>query len=450
MPSRTPDVGDHGTLWRVLARLTGMPRSAVRILVALENPATEHALVRLAATLATEPRGELHLTHVVTPDQPPHPGVEEQLQGAADLATTMGVDAIPHLVHGDTVTSAVQDGLERWNCDLLLIGWRGDVDRTTILSSRNRDLTKSMDVDTLIFKDKGFVAARRVLVPTGGGTHSLLGLEVAHHLARTWSSAMLAVRVARHARPQPGDPLLERYCRQLRDDLQMQLRLLDIDAPHQVVPATEVVAPLIDISREDDLLVLGGSNDWRQEEFLAGSIPDEIAYKAPCSVLMVRSRSPGGNRLSSIFWEHTIRLDLHPRDKWEAIDQMVDILIEEKQVPQSQRGTVLQAARARERKSSTSIGRETAIPHAPLPGLPSIIGSLGICPAGVDFSGPGGPVRYIFLLLTPQQNYRTYIPVLGQIASLMHTDETRNAILHCQTPSELTALIKGQEGWARA
>lgn len=422
-----------------------MPKSAVRILVALENPATEDALVRLAAALATNPRGELHLTHVVTPDQAPRPRLDEQLRRASGLATGMGVSAVPHLVHGESVNAAVQDGLKRWNCDVLLMGWYGDVERTTVLSSPNRDLTKALDVDTLIFKDKGFESARRVLVPTGGGTNSLLGLEVAHQLARTWASEMLAVRIARYHEAQGDDPLLERYCRQLGDDLQMQLRLLEINAPCRVVPATEITAPLIELSREDDLLVLGGSNDWRQEEFLAGSIPDEIAYKAPCSVLMVRSRSPGGNRLSNILWEHTIRLDLHPRDKWDAIEQMVDILVDERQVPPSQRDTVLEAARARERKSSTSIGRETAIPHAPLPGLPSIIGCLGICPEGVDFSGPGGAVRYIFLLLTPQQNYRTYIPVLGQIASLMHAAETRDSMLLCQTPSELTTLIKSRE-----
>ena len=202
-------------------------------------------------------------------------------------------------------------------------------------------------------------------------------------------------------------------------------------------------------AREDDLLVVGAANDWREEGFLAGSIPDEMAYRAPCSVLTVRSRAPSTYRLSSIFWEHTIRLDLHPRDKWEAIDQMVDILVEEKQVPSSQRDNVLEAARSRESKSSTSIGRETAIPHAPLPDLPGIIGALGICPEGVDFDGMSGDVvRYIFLLLTPQQNYRSYIPVLGQIAQLMHTDETRSAFLHCQTPSDLTALIKQREAAA--
>ncbi|HJP29591.1 MAG TPA: PTS sugar transporter subunit IIA [Candidatus Latescibacteria bacterium] len=428
-----------------------MPKSAVRILVALEDPAMEDSLVRLAATLASEPWAELHLTHVVTPDNPSRPEAQTDLERAAALAIDMGVGAIPHLVHGASVTGAIEDALRRWSCDVLMMGWYGDVDRTTVLSSRNRALTKDFDVDTFIFKDKGFGGIQRLLVPTGGGTHSLMGLEVSHQLAQAWQAQMRAIRIARDASCQPDDPILQRYCQQVADDLRVQLRLLDIEAESEVIPSREVVTPIVDMAREDDLLVLGASNDWRQEEFLAGSIPDEIAFKAPCSVLMVRSRNPGSHRLSNIFWEHTIRLDLHPRDKWEAINQMVEVLIEEKQIPLSQRDNVLAAARDREQKSSTSIGRETAIPHAPLPDLPGIIGALGVCPEGVDFNGlQGDVVRYIFLLLTPQQNYRSYIPVLAQIASLMHTDETRDAILHCETPSELTALIKNQERVAAA
>ena len=107
---------------------------------------------------------------------------------------------------------------------------------------------------------------------------------------------------------------------------------------------------------------------------------------------------------------------------------------------------VLAAARARERQSSTAIGRQTAIPHAPIEALPGIIGALGICPEGVDFKGLKDElVHFIFLLLTPQQNYRSYVPVLAQIATLMHSDEARSAFRGCQTPSELTALIKRHE-----
>ncbi|MHC4606536.1 MAG: PTS sugar transporter subunit IIA, partial [Planctomycetota bacterium] len=93
-----------------------------------------------------------------------------------------------------------------------------------------------------------------------------------------------------------------------------------------------------------------------------------------------------------------------------------------------------------------ALGLETAVPHAPIPGLPGIIGCLGICPDGVDFEGAhGGPVRFIFLLLTPRQDYHAYIPALAQIADLMRPEETRAALLRCRTPSEVTALIKQHE-----
>ena len=68
---------------------------------------------------------------------------------------------------------------------------------------------------------------------------------------------------------------------------------------------------------------------------------------------------------------------------------------------------------------------------------------------GVDFEGPyREPVRFVFLLLTPQQNYRSYIPVLAQIATLMRPDDTRQQFLQCQTPTEVTALIRQQDNVA--
>ncbi|MBT6146497.1 MAG: universal stress protein, partial [Gemmatimonadetes bacterium] len=112
-----------------------MPKSAVRILVAIEDPAAEDSLVRLAASLASEPWGELHLTHVVTPDVPVRPDAKAQLERAAQIAGDLGVGAIPHVVHGPSVTQVIGDALKRWNCDILLMGWYGAVDRDSVLKS---------------------------------------------------------------------------------------------------------------------------------------------------------------------------------------------------------------------------------------------------------------------------------------------------------------------------
>lgn len=419
-----------------------MSPAQLRILVPLENPHQQHKLVDLAATLALSPWGELHLTHILTPDAEPRPNIERALQVSADRAMVHDIGAIAHLEKDADVTSGIQRAVRRWSCNMMLMAWNAKVERDAILSAPNRALTKAIDVDTLIFKEKKSGPVRRILVPFGGGNHALVGVQIAYDLARTWGAELEILRIVRDPRD-PSDPILQRYCSQLAADTRLQLDLLNIDAPLAVVPAITVVPAIVARAQNHDLIVLGASNDWRQDEHLAGSIPDEIAYQVPCSVLMVRSAAANDLQLSRIFWEHTIRLDLTPKDKWDAIAQMVDALIEEKQIPLSERQTVLAAALDRERKGSTALGHGTAIPHAPIPDLPGIIGCLGICPQGIDFESPSNePVHFIFLLLTPEQNYRSYIPVLAQIATLMHTDAAHRDMLASQTPAEIIAVLK--------
>ncbi len=422
-----------------------MPFTDLRILVPLEKPGSEHGLVRFASTLALTRKGELHLTHILARSASGD-RAEKLLQQMTEVAAEQEVRAIPHVVEAPTVTEGIKAAVDSWKCNMMVMGWYHEVEKVAILAARNRALAKEIRLDTLIFKDRNFRPARRVLVPTGGGSHALTGLQIGYELARAWNADIEVVRIARAPGYRADDPILQRYCHQLREDTELQLNLLGIEVPITVLPAEDVLSPIVELVRTDDLVVLGASNDWRQEEHLAGSIPDEIANRVSGSVLMVRSSIPNKALLSQIFWANTIRLDLRAADKWDAITQLVNALVEERQVPASQRQVVLDAAMGRERKTSTAMGHEIAIPHAPIPGLPGLIGCLGICPQGLDFGeGHHGPVRFIFLILTPRQNYRSYIPVLAQIATIMRSDRTRQAFLRCQTPSEVTALIRGQE-----
>ncbi|MFH1570469.1 MAG: PTS sugar transporter subunit IIA [Gemmatimonadota bacterium] len=423
-----------------------MAASVARILVPLEDPGIEVSLVRLAAALARARHGELHLVHVLTGGN----GSRDQAQGSLDRAVAaadaLGVTASPHLLSGETVTDAIREAMRHCSCSMMVMGWHRGLDRDAVRTAANLALAKTLDIDTVILKERDGRPVRRILVPTGGGGHSIMGLQAAHQLARAWGAEMRVVRIARDRDCRADDPILRRYCSQIFEDTQVKLQLLGIEASVEIVPASDVVEPIVSRAADADLLILGASNDWLQEDHLAGSIPDQIAARVPCSVVLVRSRSGTRARLSDIFWEHTIRLGLRPHDKWEAIESLVDVLVQERQVPASQRDNILAAARAREEQSSTAIGRQTAIPHAPIPDLPAIIGALGVCPDGVSFGEASQPlVRYVFLLLTPQQNYRSYIPVLAQIATLMHDDEARARFLQCQTPAEVTALIRNQE-----
>jgi len=417
--------------------------SDLRILVPLEHPGEETTLVRMAATLAASRRGVLHLAHIRTPDTQSVSHAPQLLEEAARLAGELGVSAFPHLAENESVTAGVQEAVTRWDCNMMVMGWYRELGKDAVLGAQNRTLTKAVDVDTLIYRVGNQDPARRILVPTGGGAHSVVGLQIAHDLGRAWKADLEVLRIARDRQCRPDDQILRRYCEQLRQETLLRMQLLDINAPLTIIPAQDVVSPIVSRARPEDLVVLGASNDWRQDEYLAGSIPDDIASQIPNPVLMVRAHHSQELELGNVFWEQTIRLGMRPADKWDAITQLVDILVEERQVPAALRQTVLDAALAREHKSSTALGHMTAIPHAPIPDLPAIIGALAICPEGVDFGSPDGQlVNYIFLLLTPQQNYRNYIPVLAQIASLMRIGRVRASFLNCQTPAEVKALLR--------
>ena len=169
-------------------------------------------MVRLAATLVPGPWGELHQVHVPTPKSPPAGDVEQQLRQLTQVAMEMGVGAIAHLEVGFDVTAAIGAALSRWNCNTMVIGWSGKVKPEAIRAATNRAVAKAGDVDTLIFKNRGFAPARRICVPTGGGSHAMMGIQIAADLRARWGSELHVVRIARDPHCRPEDPVLARYC----------------------------------------------------------------------------------------------------------------------------------------------------------------------------------------------------------------------------------------------
>jgi nucleotide-binding universal stress UspA family protein len=62
----------------------------------------------------------------------------------------------------------------------------------------------------------------------------------------------------------------------------------------KTVRAVSVVGGIVAEARKGDydLVVIGASEEWFMRNWLFGSIPDVVAERAPCSVLMVRKHEP--------------------------------------------------------------------------------------------------------------------------------------------------------------
>ena len=323
--------------------------------------------------------------------------------------------------------------------NLMFVQWTEDAE----LMSRLGKLAKDLNVDVLYIRNQPDRIIRRILMVTGGGTHSIEGLRISRELASAWKipiEVLRIVRVSDSSRAQ--DPMMEEYVRQVWELTRFQLRMMELTTPITLRVASSVVREIVSNSKPDDLVVLGGPSTWRLQQHLAGSIPYDIAQGLSCPMLMVCARKRGNTALREVFWEETIRINLKPDDKWDAIAQLVDTLVAERQVPAELRDQIVQAAWERERILPTSAGYGTAIPHAAIPEFKGIVGSLGICPEGVDFGQSNqSPVHFIYLLLTPKENYGEYLVVLSRIARMMYHPQLQKSLMDCATPAEVAALI---------
>ena len=311
-----------------------------------------------------------------------------------------------------------------WPFHLLITGWRRDRGQMRAIARLSEDL----GVDTLIIKDWSAGPVDRIFISIGGGPHSLETIRVAHDLMRAWDAPAEALRIARGYEDLGGDPgLLNEYLSQIRALTNIQLKFMGVELPVMVRASDDVAAEIVRDTRQGDLIVLGGPREWLIEERIDESIPADVAMSADAPVVMVISRRKREVALREVFWENTIRMNLRPANKQEAIQTLVDTLVEEKQLPPDLRDAVLDSAFARERSMESVVSHETVIPHAALPGFRDVIGCLGLCPEGVRFGAPeNGLARLVFFLLSPKENYAEYLVILSKIARLVHDADARD------------------------
>jgi nitrogen PTS system EIIA component len=105
----------------------------------------------------------------------------------------------------------------------------------------------------------------------------------------------------------------------------------------------------------------------------------------------------------------------------------------------------------REGLGSTGIGRGVAIPHSRHPGLPRLIGTLGLAPAGIPFDSiDGQDVRLVFLLVSRPDQPGPHLHALETIVRVSESDEFLARLVACQTRDEIWALIEdAPDPWSR-
>ena len=124
---------------------------------------------------------------------------------------------------------------------------------------------------------------KTILVPWGGGAHAHLGLELAVRIARATGAAVHLQRIVRTDVDTAGEraSLVKDVAPVVGDYNPV---LYHVDRADGVVEGIEGRLA----AETYDLVIIGASHEWSIRTAVFGTIPDVLADRAYCSVLMVR------------------------------------------------------------------------------------------------------------------------------------------------------------------
>lgn len=150
--------------------------------------------------------------------------------------------------------------------------------------------------------------------------------------------------------------------------------------------------------------------------------------------------------LSEILSESLVRLNFTAADKWDAIPQLVDVLVQAGRVAPEDRQAVLDVVLEREKSVTTGMERGIAIPHANSTVVEEVVGVFGISRDGIPFESlDGKPARLIILLVIPKTKFLEHVRTLANIARLLNHSDVIAAFERCATPAEVMELIHKEE-----
>ncbi|MFP4173078.1 MAG: PTS sugar transporter subunit IIA [Candidatus Hydrogenedentota bacterium] len=146
--------------------------------------------------------------------------------------------------------------------------------------------------------------------------------------------------------------------------------------------------------------------------------------------------------LGEILHSGVVKLNLNAKNKDEAIEELVDLLVEGGAAPSDLRQHLLDVVMERERTMSTGMDHGVALPHASSDQVNQIIGALGSAPEGIPFNTlDGEPARLLILLILPRHNFQGHVRTLAGIAHLLSNPGFRESIIEAPDPNTVLEII---------
>ena len=262
------------------------------IMVALSNPRTEAALIKLASALAQHRGGRVLATHIVTvPDQTSLEVASrnrEQIDTSSEkLLAAAKTSAEPFDVEIETKTILSHRGIEavfnaaRTNdADTVVMGYGG----TQFAGGRTQrplsELTRNLPCDFLVL-DGEELDLTDVLVPTAGGPSSELSVQVAQALQDTMAVDLSLLHIVEEGEEEAGLDFIEEWA--------LDHDLADANIRLESGEFGEVIAQVGD---EYSLVIIGASERGLLSRIVRGTPTLETIETLDTPVLLTERATP--------------------------------------------------------------------------------------------------------------------------------------------------------------
>lgn len=149
-------------------------------------------------------------------------------------------------------------------------------------------------------------------------------------------------------------------------------------------------------------------------------------------------------KITNFISKKSIALNVHPTDKNDAIDMLVDLLMTAGTI--RDKAIVKRDVLKREAQGSTGLANGLATPHAQNSSVkkPSI--SIITVPEGVDFhSLDEKPARLLLLFAAPEKADDEAMTNMGRLAVLLMDDTFKENLIKAETPADIIRIIDQKE-----
>jgi PTS system nitrogen regulatory IIA component len=149
--------------------------------------------------------------------------------------------------------------------------------------------------------------------------------------------------------------------------------------------------------------------------------------------------------LANLLSESQIIPEMASKERWDAIRELVDCLVDAGKIEKADREDVLQSIRQREETMSTGIGFGIAIPHASSSKVSDVVAAFGRSTSGIPFDSlDGEPVNFIVLFVVPKDQFQTHLRTLAAIAKFLNDKAVREELTKSPTPQDILQVFENR------